>query len=355
IVLRKTSLASLDHVRQLVARADQKASTMVSRDLAGRPVLSSMSPIESLHWRVFVEQPMAQVYAKLNESMVRTAGLLLAGFVLSALAAFGLARSMTRPIRTLTEGAMRIGQGELDQQIVVETRDELQGLAEQFNHMAAALRESYAGLEGKVQERTFELESALQQQTATAEILQVISASVEDERPVFDKILESCQRLFGRGPDGIAVSLYLSGDGATLRSVGHAGTDSTAADSIALAGPALEQAIRECRVLHIPRVHADGTHIALTVVPMVWEERGVGAIVAAGHGADSFGDKELRLLRTFADQAAIAIHNAHLLREIQDKSRQLEIADKHKSEFLASMSHELRTPLNAIIGFSEVL
>ena len=68
-----------------------------------------------------------------------------------------------------------------------------------------------------------------------------------------------------------------------------------------------------------------------------------------------FSEREIALLRTFADQAVIAIENVRLFREIQDKSRQLETANQHKSEFLANMSHELRTPLNAIIGFSEVL
>ena len=68
-----------------------------------------------------------------------------------------------------------------------------------------------------------------------------------------------------------------------------------------------------------------------------------------------FSDKDIALLKTFADQAVIAIQNVRLFREIQDKSRQLEVANQHKSEFLANMSHELRTPLNAIIGFSEVL
>ena len=68
-----------------------------------------------------------------------------------------------------------------------------------------------------------------------------------------------------------------------------------------------------------------------------------------------FSAKELTLLKTFADQAVIAIQNARLFNEIQSKSRELELANKHKSEFLANMSHELRTPLNAIIGFSEVL
>src|SRR5205823_9504172 len=69
----------------------------------------------------------------------------------------------------------------------------------------------------------------------------------------------------------------------------------------------------------------------------------------------SFSDKQISLLKTFAEQAVIAIQNARLFREIEEKSAQLEIANKHKSDFLANMSHELRTPLNAIIGFSEVL
>jgi len=81
----------------------------------------------------------------------------------------------------------------------------------------------------------------------------------------------------------------------------------------------------------------------------------IGAIVIYRAEPGQFENKHFELLKTFADQAVIAIENARLFREIEDKSRQLEIASQHKSEFLANMSHELRTPLNAIIGFSEVL
>jgi len=88
---------------------------------------------------------------------------------------------------------------------------------------------------------------------------------------------------------------------------------------------------------------------------MLWEDRGIGSISVGRDYVGPFSDKDIALLRTFANQAAIAIQNARLFHEIEDKSRQLETANKHKSEFLANMSHELRTPLNAIIGFSEVL
>jgi signal transduction histidine kinase len=85
------------------------------------------------------------------------------------------------------------------------------------------------------------------------------------------------------------------------------------------------------------------------------ENKALGAILLRKMVVQPFTDKQIALVTTFADQAAIAIENVRLFNEIQDKSLQLEIANKHKSEFLANMSHELRTPLNAIIGFSEVL
>ena len=89
---------------------------------------------------------------------------------------------------------------------------------------------------------------------------------------------------------------------------------------------------------------------------MVREDRLIGGL--GRHRATAratFPAEAIELLRTFATQSALAIQNARLFREIEDKSRQLEAASQHKSEFLANMSHELRTPLNAIIGFSEVL
>ncbi len=96
-------------------------------------------------------------------------------------------------------------------------------------------------------------------------------------------------------------------------------------------------------------------HRALLTIPLLREDHLLGGLVVYRNSAGEFSPQVIDLLKTFATQSALAIQNARLFREIEDKSRQLEVASQHKSEFLANMSHELRTPLNAIIGFSEVL
>ena len=94
---------------------------------------------------------------------------------------------------------------------------------------------------------------------------------------------------------------------------------------------------------------------ASLAVPLLREDRIMGGLVVRRKSTGEFRPEVIELLKTFATQSVLAIQNARLFREIEDKSRQIEAANRHKSEFLANMSHELRTPLNAIIGFSEVL
>jgi signal transduction histidine kinase len=91
------------------------------------------------------------------------------------------------------------------------------------------------------------------------------------------------------------------------------------------------------------------------IVPLLGPDRIVGALVVRRKKPGEFPKSTVDLLETFADQSVLAIQNARLLREIEEKSRELAEASKHKSQFLANMSHELRTPLNAILGYAELM
>ena len=212
-----------------------------------------------------------------------------------------------------------------------------------------------------------ETKEALEQQKASAEVLGAISSSIADTKPVFDRILASSERLFA----GRQVGINLLGDDGKIRIGAYHGPGRAELERVqpfpSGGGSGSGLAIATGQVVHYPDASAPevpettrngcraiGVKAAI-FAPMMWEGRGIGVIFVGRDFAGRFSDKEIALLRTFADQAVIAIQNARLFREIQEKSAQLEVANKHKSEFLANMSHELRTPLNAIIGFSEVL
>jgi signal transduction histidine kinase len=128
-------------------------------------VLTTFAPVGVAGWWVFVEQPTQEAFAPVYASIVRTVILFVMGIILALAAAYVLARKLSQPILALQQGATRLGEGDLETRIDVHTGDEVETLANEFNHMAAELQELYTGLERKVAEKTAELEAANRHKT----------------------------------------------------------------------------------------------------------------------------------------------------------------------------------------------
>jgi two-component system, NtrC family, sensor kinase len=219
----------------------------------------------------------------------------------------------------------------------------------------------------EVQQRTRELSESLQQQTATADVLKVISRSTFDLQTVLQTLVESAAHLCNADQGTITRQR----DGVFYRAEAY-GFAPEFIEMVRDVPVKLERGsmngrtLLEGKVLHVSDVLADpdytfaeaqrlGGYRTILGIPMLREGKAIGVLTLTRKEVRPFTEKQIELVSTFADQAAIAIENVRLFDEIQDKNRQLQLASEHKSQFVSSVSHELRTPLNAIIGLTEMM
>lgn len=359
-----TNLGARPALAALLADVQKSMKRIVG--VRGDAAVLSAAPIRRPSWTAVVEEPSRIAFGSLSDFFLRFAWLMALGLVLALAAGLLLARRMILPIRALHAGAARLAANDFDHRIAVDTGDELEELAGQFNRMSADLAGSYRRLEVKVEERTRELAQSVNDMKALEEIGRALSASL-DLSAVVGTIVSRAIPL--AQADAGAVFLRAAGSNIfNLRNAeGFEPKFRTAASTIGHELSALLAAVAGTgRILDVPHIaeekrfpiRDETLEAGLQAALVVGLEASGGipdVLVLYRKVAGALAASTLDVMATFAHQSVLAIHNARLFQELVAKGRQLEVASAHRTQFFANMSHELRTPLNAVLGYSELL
>jgi len=293
-------------------------------------------------------------------------------------------RYIARPLLELQNSTGLIASGNLEAPIDTTSQDEIGDLARDLNLMRGSikglvgeLRESKEKLEDanrtleqRVEDRTRKLSEALNDLRALNEVGQAVSSTL-DLPTVLTTIVSHAVQLSGTDAGAIyeydepteefhlRTSYRMEGElvealqtNPIRFDLGTVGRAAAARAPVQVTDILDEQDLGASRVRPLLRQLG---YRSLLAIPLLREGRVLGGLSVYRREAGNFSTEVVNLVQTLATQSVLAIQNARLFREIEDKSQQLQIANQHKSEFLANMSHELRTPLNAIIGYSEML
>ena len=285
-------------------------------------------------------------------------------------------RNVVARLTALSAGMRDIVIGRRDITISIRGHDEITEMAravEVFRDNAISLdrllaeREQAAQqLENLVGERTAELARSVEELRALGEVSQTVNSTLDLET-VLSAIVTKATQLSGTETGTMYVFNESNHEYELCATYGmtesliesikdqHAGISEALARAIERRQPMQTPDLREELPSEARDVILRAGYLARLVVPLLAADQIVGALVVRRKAPGQFPKNTIELLQTFAVQSVLAIQNARLFSELEEKSRQLETANQHKSQFLASMSHELRTPLNAIIGLTDVL
>jgi class 3 adenylate cyclase/HAMP domain-containing protein len=341
-------LAGLRQVAALIKPDGQPQAS--GTDVEGHAVLTASNAVPKLGWFVLFEQPTALALAPIRDQLVRVALLIALGLFVAILAGTVLARRMLVPITALRAGARKLGAGDFSHRIEVRTKDELEELGDQFNSMAGQLQETYAGLETKVKERTRDLAQSINELKVLEEVGRAVASSL-DLNAVLPTV--AARALEITHADAVLIFTY---DAATHKfnlteAIGIDKSSEQARLAIDPDGSVLGEASDTGEPVAIPDLAEAAAHPlrdvaiaagfhAVLVVPLVDQQGILGSLVVLRKTTGEFSQNLTGLMRTFAHQAVLAMRNARLFSEVDQKGRELASAHSTVQQQAAKLQEQ---------------
>jgi signal transduction histidine kinase len=360
-----------DHPVASLARTGQ-VGAMRTESFGGQDIVAGYAPVPRTHWTLIVEHDWGSLIQQASQGYQQFLLLLLAlGVIVPTIVVMFGVRRITGPIADFIAAAQRIAGGDFHQSININTGDELQEMADQFNAMAIHLQESYETLEARVEQRTQEL-SALNSLAA------VVSRSLDLDQILPDALAKTIEVL---GMDAGAVFRY-DEEAGLLHMVAQQGISKELiilSNHMPLSFSITREVVQNKHpvarlVLDYPPgvmrevLEKDGWQTVVSI-PLLAQEKVLGAINVTSRLAVELSAEEMAVPAAIGQQIGVAIDNARLYNQTVEYARRLEIerqaaeearaaaeaANAAKSDFLANVSHELRTPLASITGFARLV
>jgi len=348
-----------------VPLADQTLSSAWYSNAAAVPVVGAYFPLSGMEIGVLVEQEQGEVLASTDLIAATLIGGLLSVALLTTVISAFVIRQITRPVIRLTESALEMAEGNMEQHVTVVSRDEIGILTYVFNQMASELKSLYEDLEAKVVARTqllqkanYQIQRRAIQLEASLEVSQAIT-SIRDPEALLGRVADRIRDRFSY----VSVAVYLVDPGGAEARLHAASPESAIWPTVVHTGDGtvMERALRKGSSQIINEMlDEDGPEwyrriLSHVGTPLRMERRVLGVLAVRSAEHEGLQVDDVKVLEHLANQVAIALENARAYERERQAAQQFEDNEAFKARFLANMSQELRGPLNSILGFSRLM